>query len=167
MSPAKKQEKRNKNMELLLSGSVYKGLFILSLPIVIGNVLQGSYQFIDAYWISKISTDAIAASSSSGSVYFLLISIGIGFSMAGTILISQFAGAKNQKMVNKYASQTVLVDIFMSLLLGTIGYFNAGTILELIGVKPDIIALAVPFLQVTFMGMVFSFIFSMFQSILR
>lgn len=87
--------------------------------------------------------------------------------MAGTILISQYAGAKNQSMVNKYASQTLMVDIVLALILGTIGFFNAHTILYMMHVAPDVISLAVPYLQITFVGMVFSFIFTMFQSILR
>ncbi len=160
-------DRMQNNMNLTLKGSVYKGLFFLSLPILIGNVLQGSYQFIDAYWIAKISTEAVAASSASGSVYFLLLSLWMGFSMAGTILIAQFAGARNQQMVNKYASQTLMVDIILALMLGLIGFFQAENILTLMGVQPDVILLAVPFLQITFFGMIFSFIFSMFQSILR
>lgn len=87
--------------------------------------------------------------------------------MAGTILIAQFAGARNQQMVNKYASQTLMVDIILALMLGLIGFFQAENILTLMGVQPDVILLAVPFLQITFFGMIFSFIFSMFQSILR
>lgn len=87
--------------------------------------------------------------------------------MAGTILIAQFAGARNQKMVNKYASQTLMVDISLALILGIIGFFQSENILTLMGVKSEVMSLAVPFLQITFLGMVFSFIFSMFQSILR
>lgn len=62
---------------MILSGSVYKGLFMLSIPVLFANVLQGSYQFIDAYWIAKISTEAVAASSASGMVYFLILSLGM------------------------------------------------------------------------------------------
>lgn len=87
--------------------------------------------------------------------------------MAGTILIAQYAGAKNQSMVNKAASQTLAVDIVLALILGTIGILSAEKILEIMKVAPDVIALATPFLQITFAGMIFSFIFSMFQSILR
>lgn len=100
-------------------------------------------------------------------VYFLVLSLGMGFSMAGTILIAQYAGSKNQQMINKSASQTLSIDIFLAILLGAIGIFSAEKILEIMKVAPDVIALATPFLQITFAGMIFSFIFSMFQSILR
>ena len=162
----KKDESQMKN-NFILEGSIYKGLFFLAIPILISNILQGSYQFIDAYWIGKLSHEAVAASSASGTVYFLILSLGMGFSMAGTILIAQYAGAKNQKMLNKSASQTLSVDLFLAVLLGAVGFFNAEGILQLMNVEPAVRSLAVPFLQITFMGMIFSFIFSMFQSILR
>ena len=162
----KKDESQTKS-NFILEGSIYKGLFFLAIPILISNILQGSYQFIDAYWIGKLSHEAVAASSASGTVYFLILSLGMGFSMAGTILIAQYAGAKNQKMVNKSASQTLSVDLFLAVLLGAVGFFNAEGILQLMNVEPAVQSLAVPFLQITFMGMIFSFIFSMFQSILR
>lgn len=163
----KKKKTADANVDFLLNGPIYKGLFMLSLPILIGNILQGSYQFIDAFWIAKLGTEAVAATSASGMVYFLILSLGTGFSMAGTILIAQYAGAKNAKMVNKSASQTLSIDVILAILLGAIGIFSAEKILEIMKVAPDVIALATPFLQITFAGMIFSFIFSMFQSILR
>lgn len=72
-----KTQAQNERMNFMLDGSVYRGLLVLSLPILIGNILQGSYQFIDAYWISKISTQAVAASSAAGVVFFLILSLGM------------------------------------------------------------------------------------------
>ncbi|MBB1564644.1 MATE family efflux transporter [Candidatus Gracilibacteria bacterium] len=161
--------KKNKtnNMDLALNGSIIKGLFILSVPILIGNLLQSSYNFVDAYWIGTLSKEAVASISASFPIIFFIISLGTGFSMAGTILVAQFAGAKNQEMVNKTASQTLAIDIFLAILLGTIGYFTSEWILGIMGVEKEVIGLALPYMKITFVGLVFSFVFSMFQSIMR
>lgn len=129
--------------------------------------MQSSYQFVDAYWIGHISQEAVSAVAVSGSISFLIISLGMGFSMAGAILVAQYTGAKNKKMVDFVASQTLFAVSIFSLVLSVIGIFAAKPILSIMGVKPEVMALAVPYLQTTFAGLIFVFVFSMFQSLMR
>ena len=157
----------NKNVELSLKWSIVKWIFWLAIPILIGNFLQSAYQFVDAYWIGKLSKEAVAAVASSGSIVFLILSLGMGFSMAGTILIAQYVGAKNKKMVNKGAAQTLLSVVIISAFLSVLGYFSAQHILLLMWAADEIIEPATQFMQITFMGLMFNFIFSMFQSVMR
>lgn len=93
--------------------------------------MQSAYQFVDAYWIGKLSKEAVAAVASSGSIVFLILSLGMGFSMAGTILIAQYVGAKNKEMVNKGTAQTLLSVVIISAFLSVVGYFSAEHILLL------------------------------------
>lgn len=158
---------QHKNVDLALNGSIIKWLFFLSLPILIGNLLQSSYNLVDAYWISKVSNEAVASISASFPIIFLIISLGTWFSMAGTILIAQYVWAKNKEMINKTASQTLAVDIFLAVVLWVIWYFSSESMLRLMKVDEAVIAHALPYMQITFIGLVFSFVFSMFQSIMR
>lgn len=50
----------------------------------------------------------MAAISISGPIIFFILSLGLGFSMAGTVLIAQYAGAKNKDMLNHTAAQSLL-----------------------------------------------------------
>lgn len=54
---------------------------------------------------------AIAALSVSTPVSFLIMALGIGLAIAGSILIAQCFGAGNQTMVNHVAAQTLLIVI--------------------------------------------------------
>lgn len=158
---------KNKNLDLALNGSIIKWLFMLSIPILIGNLLQSTYQFVDAYWIWKISKEAVASVNLSWAVIFMIISLWMWFSMAWTILIAQYAWAKNQKMVNKSAWQTLLSVFFISILLWIIWILNAESILNLMWAEESIKSLSIPFLQIIFAWLIFNFTFSMFQSIMR
>ncbi len=159
--------KQNKNLELSLNGSIIKALFTLTIPILIANLLQSAYQIIDAYWVWKLGANAVAAVSVSFPVVFLLISIWTGFAIAGSTLIAQYVGQKNQKMVNHVAAQTLLMIVLVSLVLSAIWYTFAGGILNLMGVAPDVFPWALSFMRVSFIGIVFVFWFVMFQSIMR
>lgn len=158
---------KNKNVDLALDGSIIKWLFILSLPILIGNLLQSSYNFVDAYWIAKISDEAVASVSASFPIVFLITSLGTGFSMAWTILIAQYAWAKNQEMVNKTASKTLWIDIILAIILGLVGFLWSKWMLEFMKIEPKVMQHALPYMQISFIWLVFSFVFSMFQSVMR
>lgn len=102
---------------------------MLALPILAGNLLQSSYQFVDAYWVGKVGKEAVAAVSVSGPITFLIVALGTGFAMAGTILVAQYAGAGKKELVNHSATQTLLSVVVISLLLSIIGFFAAESIL--------------------------------------
>lgn len=151
----------------LTQGSILKGLLTLALPIIGANLLQTGYQLVDAFWVGQLGANAVAAVSVSFPVNFLLISLSSGFAFAGTILVAQYAGAKNFKMVSHVASQTLTMVVIISIILSTIAYMASPAILRLLGVEEVIFDDANFFQQTIFVGLVFNFSFIMFQSLLR
>ncbi len=151
----------------LLEGPILKSLLTLSVPIILANILQAGYQLTDAFWVGRLGGVAVAAVSVSTPITFLSIGLGVGFAVAGSTLIAQYFGAKNHKMVNRVAGQTLLMIILVSIVLGGIGYLFTPSILKLMGVAPDVYASALGFMHVSFIGLVFNFVFFMFQSIMR
>lgn len=151
----------------LLEGSIVKSLFTLTVPIVFANILQAAYQFTDAFWVGRLGGAAVASVSVSFPITFLLISLGVGFAVAGSTLIAQYVGARNKVMVNRVAAQTLLMVVVISIVLGGIGYLLAPTILNLMGVAPDVFIDALGFMRVSLIGLVFIFGFAIFQSIMR
>jgi putative MATE family efflux protein len=134
---------------------------------VAANVLQSAYQIIDAFWVGRLGGAAVAAVSLSFPVMFLMFAVGAGLSIAGSTLIAQYVGARNDKMVGHIAGQTLLMVILASLILGTAGFFAAPVLLRLMGVGPDVYAGALGFMRVSFIGLVFNFSFFVFQAIMR
>jgi putative MATE family efflux protein len=153
--------------ERLLEGPILRSLLTLAVPIALANVLQAAYQLIDAFWVGRVGGDAVAAVSVSTPVMFLTIALGAGLAIAGSTLIAQYFGARNQDMVDHVAAQTLLMIVFVSLVLGVFGYLFAPEFLRLMGVTPSVYRGALGFLRVSFVGLVFNFFFFMFQSIMR
>jgi len=98
---------------------------------------------------------------------FLTFAIGSGLSMAGSTLIAQYVGARNERMVGHVAGQTLLMVALASLVLGAGGYLVAPVLLRTMGVAPDVYPGALAFMRVSFAGLLFSFIYFVFQSIMR
>jgi putative MATE family efflux protein len=151
----------------LLEGPILRSLLTLAVPIVAANALQSAYQLIDAFWVGRLGGAAVAAVSVSFPAMFLTFAIGGGLSMAGSTLIAQYVGARNQRMVGHVAGQTLLMVALASIVLGGIGFFGAPTLLRLMGVAPDVYPGALAFMRVSFAGTLFTFIYFVFQSIMR
>ncbi len=157
----------SKTKTSLTEGSIPKNLIKLALPILGTNLLYSSYQLVDAFWVGRLGANAVAAVSISYPVNFLLISLSSGFAFAGAILVAQYYGAKNIKMVNHVAIQCLLMVIMVSLVISAVAYWLSPDILYWLGVEDEIFKEANLFQRVIFIGLVFNFGFILFQSLLR
>jgi putative MATE family efflux protein len=151
----------------LLQGPIAPALITLAIPIILGNALQSGYQLTDAFWVGRLGASAVAAVAVSFPVTFLVIALGAGLAMAGATLIAQYMGAGRQDMVNHVAAQTMAMVAITSVVLGTLGYIVTPYLLELLSVAPDVYAGALGFMRVSFVGIIFVFLYAMFQALMR
>src|SRR5690554_1467863 len=148
-------------------GKLFNSLLSLALPIIFANILQSAYQLIDTFWLGRLGADAVAAVSLSFPLLFLVLSIGAGLTLAGTVIVARYKGAENQKMVNFSSSQSVFLIFLTSVLLAVLSYFSAAPLMKLIGAGPDIIDDSIVYFEVSSVGFVFLFLFFIFQSLMR
>src|SRR6201996_1686845 len=165
--PGSHQPRNNSSMplaqrqKLFLEGPIGRALFKLAVPIILGNILQTGYQLTDAFWVGRLGASAVAAVSVSFPVTFLVIALGAGLAMAGATLSAQYMGAGRQDMVNHVAAQTMLMVTLTSAVLGTAGDLLSPYLLRLLGVAPDVYAGALGFMRVSFIGIIFVFVYAM------
>ncbi|HUH29684.1 MATE family efflux transporter [Gelidibacter sp.] len=156
-------KKKNKFTE----GKIISSLLSLALPIIFANILQSAYQLIDTFWLGRLGADAVAAVSLSFPLLFLVLSIGAGLTLAGTVMVARYQGADNQKMVDFSSSQSVFLIFLTSIVLAIVSYFAAEPLMTIIGAGPDIIEDSITYFKVSSMGFVFLFLFFIFQSLMR
>ncbi len=166
-APSLTGQVKKKNPKRYTEGKILNSLVSLALPIIMANVLQTAYQLIDTFWLGRLGANAVAAVSISFPILFLILSIGAGLTLAGTVLVAQHKGAESQSKVNYASSQTVFVIFFISILLAFIGFYTAGPMMKLVGAGPEILADSVAYFKVTSWGFVFLFLFFVFQSLMR
>lgn len=153
--------------QLFLTGSIPRALMTLAAPIMAGNIIQTGYQLTDAFWVGRLGASAVAAVSVSFPVTFLVIAMGSGLAMAGAVLTAQYVGAGRQDMVNHVAAQTMIMVAITSVALGTLGFVLAPHLLRLLNVAPDVYGGALSFMRVSFIGIIFVFVYAMFQALMR
>lgn len=149
------------------SGSIIKSLISLAVPIVGANILQTLYQLTDTFWVGRLGPSAVAAVSLSFPIIFLLISLGGGFAIAGSILVAQYKGKEDSKQINIITGQTLTMVAIVSLITTVIGYIIAPYVIGFMGAEPEVFTPAVEYLRISFLGLFVFFGFFVIQAILR
>src|SRR4051812_47619 len=151
----------------LTEGSITLALVRLAVPIVAANILQTAYQLTDTFWVGRLSAQAVAAVSLSFPINFLMIAIGAGLPIAGTVLLAQYKGRGDATAMDHVAAQTLLLVSVVAIVLATVGYATADPVMRFLGAEPDVLPDAVGFLRMTFLGFVFVFGYLAFQALMR
>ncbi|MFB6154440.1 MAG: MATE family efflux transporter [Haloferacaceae archaeon] len=153
----------------LVDGDLLKPLLVLSTPLVLSQLMQVGYNLADTFWVGRLGQDAVSALSFSWPLVFLMISVGGGFTVAGTVLVAQNKGAGNEDRVPHVAGQTIAFVTLVAFGFSVLGYLVAPSLLPLIGTTPGtaVHRLAVGYTRTIFLGLYFMFSFFMFQALLR
>ncbi|MFC6836695.1 MATE family efflux transporter [Halomarina ordinaria] len=162
MSPAR---------DSITEGGLARPLFTLAWPIVVTELLQVAYNVADTLWLGQLSAAAVAAMSIAFPLIFLFLSIGGGFTVAGSILVAQYTGADSDDDAGKIAGQTLSFITLLAVAIAVVGYLATGPLLALIPTDPetavDVVPLAEEYMRVFFLGTPFMFGFFVFSALMR
>ena len=151
--------------DMILKGNMAHVILTLAAPIMINNSIQTIYNLADTYWVSRMGDTQIAAITLVWPIIFLMISIGIGISIAGTAIISQYIGAGLLKKAEIVAGQVISISFLISTVIGLTSAYFASSIVSAIGGTGELLSEATSYLQVIFIGLPMMFLFFSFTTI--
>ncbi len=134
------------------SGSIDKAIFLLSIPMIFEMVMESAFAIVDVYFVSKVSTNAVATVGLTESVLMIVYSIAVGFTMATTAVVARRVGEKKFKRAASAGFQAICVAIAVSVVIGIVGYFSAESILRIMGGSEELIAEGSGYTKVMFAG---------------
>ncbi|WP_175638662.1 MATE family efflux transporter [Metabacillus schmidteae] len=150
------------------SGSIMKQVWTFSLPIMLTNLLQISYQFVDSLWVGNLlGADALGAIAVSSTVIFTILSFIIGINNATLTILSQQKGKDNETGLKNYLNAFVVVLTALSILLGIAGYILSESILRWMSTPESMIPDATAYLEINFIGILFLFGYNFVSTVLR
>ena len=110
-------------MNDLTQGKEGKQILTFAIPMLIGNVFQQFYNIIDSVVVGKyVGSVALAAVGASFPILFTLSALIGGITIGGSVLISQYFGAKNYEKI-KITSDTLQIFLLVSSFVLSILFF--------------------------------------------
>ena len=136
----------------ILTDDIKKLIRSLAVPAIVGTLFQTLYNVVDTFFAGKISPEALSALSKSFPVYFVIIATSIGVTVAGTSLIGNSIGEKNEKNSIFYFSHITYFAILISILITLLGLNFSDNIFVLMGSTEYVTNLGLQYTDIIFYG---------------
>ena len=152
----------------LTTGKIMPILVNFTVPLVLGNLFQLTYNAVDSIIVGHfVGKEALAAVGICNPVSTLMILFLNGLCMGASILMGIQYGAKDYETLHRQISTTMLSGAIFSFFLTLVCVIFAVPILLLLQVDPSIMDMTVQYLRIIFLGLMFTFLYNFFSSTLR
>lgn len=152
----------------LTDGNITKTMLIFALPMIAGNLLQQFYNITDTFIVGRyVGSNGLAAVGSAYSLMTFITSIIIGLSMGSGALFSIYFGQRNlDKLKNSIFVAFIIIGI-TTIVLNVLSFVFIDGILVFLRTPQEIYSLMRDYVFIIFMGLIASFIYNFFASVLR
>jgi len=137
---------------LLTDGSVFGHLVRLAIPASMGMIFNTLYNLSDFWFAGKLSDQALSGVSIAGSVFFLLLAIGIGVQTGASAVIAPEVGKGDKSAVAEWVDQVFGLALFLSLLITIIGLWVSEPLVRFLGAEENIAPLSMEYVTLTLYG---------------
>ena len=152
----------------MTKGRIIPQLTEFTIPLVLGNLFQLTYNAADSVIVGKfVGDDALAAVGTAGPIMNMVILFISGMCMGAGILMSTHYGAKDYKLLERQISTSMLGGLAFSAVVALFLILFAHPLLQLLQVPADIIGSAKGYLRIIFLGLIFTFVYNFFSNTLR
>ena len=152
----------------MTEGSITKHLVDYSIPLILGNMFQLTYNAVDSIIAGRfIGKEALAAEGTASPVMNIVI-LGIsGICMGASVLMSEFYGAGQKEKLKREMSTTVIFGCYFSVIIARLGGFFSKSLLGALGVPDEILGKAASYLSVIFLGAPFTYFYNAVSAALK
>jgi putative MATE family efflux protein len=149
------------------TGSIDRAILLLSIPMILEMAMESLFAIVDAFFVSKISTDAVATVGLTESVLTLMYSLAIGLSAAATAMVARRVGEGDRTAAAKAGAQTIVIGLIVSTLIAIPGYYFAKDILGFMTKDPALVESGYRYTQLMFTANLPIFLLWMLNGIFR
>ena len=152
----------------LTEGSIPRHLLRFSIPMLLGNLIQIGYSVVNTIWVGHlVGENAVGAAGVSFPVIFVTIGLAMGLTMATTILVAQYFGAKDYDMLGRVVNSSFSLVLMVGALLTVLGILGGDYVLRFMKAPPENFAMASSYLKISFLSTMLMFTSFLINSILR
>ena len=148
----------------LTEGNIRLNITKLALPIMGTSFIQMAYSFIDIIWLGRLSTNAVAAAGAAGFLLWfgqalvMIAQIGVGVNVAHCY------GKGKVEEAKEYVANGLQLDLVIAIVYSIFLYVFRHEIIGFFNLDdPQVVEMAVSYLSIVGIGMVFHFLNPIFS----
>ena len=152
----------------ITEGVIWKQLLIFFFPILLGSFFQQMYNTVDTIIVGRfVGMEALAAVGASTPIVNLINGFFIGISTGGTVILSQFYGARDRSGVSQAIHTSTALALVLGVVVTVLGMASSGWMLRLIGTPEGCLEDAILYSVIYFSGSIATMVYNMGAGLLR
>lgn len=159
---------KDENVVDMTKGAIAPQIIHFTLPLIIGNFFVLTYNAADSIIVGRfVGANALASLGAASPVMNIMLFLIVGICLGMSVLMGNFFGDGDFLNLKKVISTSLISGGFFTLLIVILGFFFSYSILEMMNTPSEIIDDATSYLQIIFIGLIFTFIYNIYASTLR
>lgn len=151
----------------ILKGNLDSAIWIICIPIIATNMIDGIYGILDSLFIANVGTSAVASVTFVGPIQDTLNAIGTGLAFAGCGLIAQYIGAKNEENARRMIGHVLVIGTVIGCAVSAYTFFFSEFVLVQAGITDTLMAESKLYLELSSWSVAFNFIIIIYLAIER
>ena len=157
-----------KSKQDLTVGSPLKLIILFAIPMILGNLFQQLYNFVDTMIVGHfLGVDALAGVGATGSINFLIVGFCLGVCSGFAIPVAQMFGARNYVALRKYVANSLYLAAGFSLLITIIVSLLCRNILVMMRTPNEVIDYSYVYILTIFIGIPITMLYNILAGIIR
>ena len=150
----------------MTEGNPFKTIFFFAVPMIISNLFQQLYNVIDTLIVgNRLGQNALAAVGSASSITAVFVQLATGLALGGSVVISQYFGAKKSDRIRLCATTLALFSTVVGTIATIFMWIYAEPLLYFVNTPPEIVPMGVAYLRFYFLGSVPIFLYNALGSV--
>ena len=152
----------------MTEGRPFQLILKFALPLLVGNLLQQTYNIIDAAIVGRVlGADALASVGSTSSVQFMVLGFCIGCCTGFGVPVAKCFGAERLEKMKHYIFSAAALTGMVAVILTALCTLLCPWILKILSVSEELYGNAYRYLLVIFLGLPFTLLYNLLAGILR
>lgn len=152
----------------MTQGPVLGPLVRFTVPLVLGNIFQLTYNAADSVMVGRlVGTQALAAVGVAGPVMNIMTFLVVGACLGAGVLMSEFYGAGDERVLRREVGTTLTAGLAFTVLLSLLCGAFSPALLRLTRVEEALLPQATAYLRVICVALSFTFLYNLFAAALR
>lgn len=155
-------------MKDMTEGKITFPLVAFTIPLVLGNLFQMTYNAVDSVMVGRyVGEGALAAVGTAAPLMNIALLFISGLCMGASVLMSSQYGAEDYDLLSRQISTTFWAGSIFSIFFSVLTIVLSRPLLRLIRVPEEVMGESTLYLRVIFMGILFTFIYNFLANTLR
>ncbi len=166
---AEEKLQTGRKVNQITEGVIWKQLLLFFFPILFGTFFQQLYNAADAMIVGRfVGKEALSAvGGGTGTIIQVLVGFFVGLSSGGTVIISQYYGAKREEMVDYAVHTSIAFSLAAGVVMMVGGIAAAPAALAAMNTPADVMEPSLIYIRIYFLGIIGNLVYNMGAGILR